>query len=95
MTKKNALAEGFGKFLLGLVEVCIAIALMTGTFVASAFLAVQGVFFIRDTYGFHGVATAWLISFMSLLFTCALFQEKRKQDRARRARSEAHAENEQ
>lgn len=50
MTKKNALAEGFGKFLLGLVEVCIAIALMTGTFVASAFLAVQGAFFIRDTY---------------------------------------------
>lgn len=81
MTKKNALAEGFGKFLLGLVEVCIAIALMTGTFVASAFLAVQGMFFIRDTYGFYGVATVWLISFMSLLFTCALFQEKHKQDR--------------
>lgn len=64
MTKKNTLAEGFGKFLLGLVEVCIAIALMAGTFVASAFLVVQGVFFIRDAYGFYGVATAWLISFM-------------------------------
>ncbi len=82
MTKKNTLAEGFGKFLLGLVEVCIAIALMAGTFVASAFLVVQGVFFIRDAYGFYGVATAWLISFMSLLFTCTLFQEKHKQDRA-------------
>lgn len=31
MTKKNALAEGFGEFLLGLVKVCVAIALMTGT----------------------------------------------------------------
>lgn len=37
MTKKNALAEGFGEFLLGLVKMCVAIALMTGTVVASAF----------------------------------------------------------
>lgn len=58
MTKKNALAEGFGEFLLGLVKVCVAIALMTGTVVASAFLAIQGVSVIRDKYGFYGVAIA-------------------------------------
>lgn len=93
MTNKNALAEGLGEFLLGLVKVCVAIALMTGTVVASAFLAIQGAFFIRDTYGFYGVATAWFISFMSLLFTCALFQEKHEQDKTQHARSEAPAEN--
>ena len=93
MTKKNVLAEGFGKFLLGLIEVCIAIALLTGTFVASAFLAIQGVSVIRDTYGFHGLAIAWVISFTILMLVCALFQEKREQDRARRARSEAPAKN--
>ena len=92
MTKKNALAEGLGEFLLGLVKVCVTIALMTGTVVASVFLATQGAFFIRDTYGFYGVAIAWTIMFLILMFTCALFQEKREQDRARRARSEAPAE---
>lgn len=95
MTKKNVLAEGFGKFLLGLIEVCIAIALLTGTVVASAFLAIQGAFFIRDTYGFHGLAIAWAISFTILVLVCGLFEEKRKQGRARRARSEAHTENDQ
>lgn len=92
MTKKNALAEGLGEFLLELVKVCVTIALMTGTVVASVFLAIQGAFFIRDTYGFYGVAIAWTIMFLILMFTCALFQEKREQDRARRARSEAPAE---
>lgn len=92
MTKKNALAEGLGEFLLGLVKVYVTIALMTGTVVASVFLAIQGAFFIRDTYGFYGVAIAWTIMFLILMFTCALFQEKREQDRARRARSESPAE---
>lgn len=93
MTKKNALTEGLLTFLLGLVKMCVAIALLIGTVVASAFLAIQGAFFIRDKYGFYGVATAWTIMFLILMFTCELFQEKREQDRARRARSEAPAEN--
>lgn len=90
MDEKNSIMEGFGEFLLGLVKVCIAIALMTGTVVASAFLAIQGAFFIRDTYGFHGLAIAWAISFTILLLVCGLFEEKRKQGRAQRARNEAH-----
>lgn len=93
MTKKNALTEGLLTFLLGLVKVCVAIALMTGTVVASAFLAIQGVSVIREKYGFHGVVIAWLIMFMILMFTCALFQEKREQDKTQHTRSEAPAEN--
>lgn len=92
MTKKNALMEGLLTFLLGLVKVCVAIALLTGTVVASAFLAIQGAFFIRDTYGFYGVAIAWIIMFMSLLFACALFQEKCEQNSVQRTRSEAATE---
>lgn len=90
MDEKNSIMEGFGEFLLGLVKACIAIALMTGTVVASAFLAIQGAFFIRDTYGFHGLVIAWAISFTILLLVCGSFEEKRKQGRARRARNEAH-----
>lgn len=90
MTEKNALTEGLLTFLLGLVKACVAIALMTGTVVASAFLAIQGAFFIRDTYGFHGLAIAWAILFTILLLACGSFEEKRKQGRARRARNEAH-----
>lgn len=90
MTRQNTSVERLFKFLLGLVEVCIAIALMTGTVVASVFLAVQGAFVIRDTYGFHGLAIAWAISFTILLLVCGSFEEKRKQGRARRARNEAH-----
>ena len=70
MDEKNSIMEGFGEFLLGLVKVCIAIALMTGTVVVSAFLAIQGAFFIRDTYGFHGLAIAWAILFTILLLVC-------------------------
>lgn len=81
MDEKNSIMEGFGEFLLGLVKVCVAIALLTGTFVASAFLAIQGVSAIRDKYGFYGVAITWTIMFLILMFTCALFQEKREQDR--------------
>lgn len=92
MTKENVFVKHLLEFLLGLVKVCIFMALMTGTVVASAFLAIQGAFFIRDTYGFYGVAIAWTIMFLILMFMCALFQEKREQDRARRARSEAPAE---
>lgn len=93
MTKENVFVKHLLEFLLGLVNVCIFMALMTGTVVASAFLAIQGTFVIRDKYGFYGVATAWFISFMSLLFTCALFQEKREQDKTQHARSEPPAEN--
>lgn len=93
MDEKNSIMEGFGEFLLGLVKMCVVFALLTGTVVASAFLAIQGVFVIRDKYGFYGVAITWLISFMTLLLVCGLFQEKRKQNRTRCARSEAPAEN--
>lgn len=92
MTKENVFVKHLLEFLLGLVKVCIFMALMTGTVVASAFLAIQGAFFIRDTYGFYGVAIAWTIMFLILMFACVPFQEKREQDRARRARSEAPAE---
>lgn len=92
MTKKNAVAEGFGEFLLGLVKVCVAIALLTGTVVVSAFLAIQGAFFIRDTYGFHGVAIAWLIMFLILMLACEVFQDKREQNKAQRIRNAVQAE---
>lgn len=95
MTKENVFVKHLLEFLLGLVKVCVFMALMTGTFVASAFLAIQGVSVIRDTYGFHGLAIAWAISFTILVLVCGLFEEKRKQGRARRARSEAHTENDQ
>lgn len=95
MTKENVFVKHLLEFLLGLVKVHIFMALMTGTVVASAFLAIQGAFFIRDTYGFRGLAIAWAISFTILVLVCELFEEKRKQGRARRARSEAHTENDQ
>lgn len=42
MTKENVFVKHLLEFLLGLVKVCIFMALMTGTVVASAFLAIQG-----------------------------------------------------
>ena len=92
MSQKNALVEGFGKFLLGLVEGCIAIALLTGTVVAPAFLAIQGAFFMRDTYGFHGVAIAWFIMFLILMFACDVLHDKREQNKAQRIRNAVQAE---
>jgi uncharacterized membrane protein len=93
MTKENVFVKHLLEFLLGLVKVCVFMALMTGTVVASAFLAIQGVSVIRDKYGFYGVAIAWLIMFLTLLSTCALFQEQREQNKTQHARSEASAEN--
>jgi hypothetical protein len=98
MTKENASVPPLLEFLLGLFEVCIAIALMTGTVVASAFLAIQGTFVIRDKYGFQGVAIELTILFWALILICGLYglnREMREQDRTRRARGEAHAENDQ
>lgn len=92
MTKKMRSRKGFGEFLLGLVKVCVAIALMTGTVVASAFLAIQGAFFIRDTYGFHGVAIAWFIMFLILMFACDVLHDKREQNKAQRIRNAVQAE---
>lgn len=37
MDEKNTIMKGFGEFLLGLVKVCVTIALMIGTVVVSAF----------------------------------------------------------
>lgn len=92
MTKKNVLMKGTLTFLLELVKVCVAIALLTGTVVASAFLAIQGAFFIRDTYGFHGVAIAWLIMFLILMFACDVLHDKREQNKAQRIRNAVQAE---
>jgi hypothetical protein len=92
MTKKNVLIKGALTFLLELVKVCVAIALLTGTVVASAFLAIQGAFFIRDTYGFHGVAIAWFIMFLILMFACDVLHDKREQNKAQRIRNAVQAE---
>lgn len=92
MTKKNALAEGFGEFLLGLVKVCVAIALMTGTVVVSAFFIVQGTFVVLNKYGFRGITIELGIMFMALAFACFAFEEKRNQNNAQRTRSKAATE---
>ena len=92
MTKKNVLMKGALTFLLELVKVCVAIALLTGTVVASAFLAIQGAFFIRDTYGFHGVAIACFIMFLILMFACDVLHDKREQNKAQRIRNAVQAE---
>lgn len=92
MTKENVFVKHLLEFLLGLVKVCIFMALMTGTVVASAFLAIQGAFFIRDTYGFHGVAIAWFIMFLILMFACDVLHDKREQNKAQRIRNAVQAE---
>lgn len=92
MDRKNAIMKGFGEFLLGLVKVCIAIALMTGTVVVSAFVMVQGTFVILDEYGFRGITIELGIMFGALAFMCFIFQEKRDQNNAQRTRSEAATE---
>lgn len=92
MTKENVFVKHLLEFLLGLVKVCIFMALMTGTVVASAFLAIQGVSVIRDKYGFHGVAIAWLIMFLILMFACDVLHDKREQNKAQRIRNAVQAE---
>lgn len=92
MNKKNAFAKNLGEFLLGLVKVCVAIALMTGTVVVSAFVMVQGTFVILDEYGFRGITIELCIAFVALAFACFAFQEKRDQNNAQRTKSEAATE---
>lgn len=92
MTKENVFVKHLLEFLLGLVKVCIFMALMTGTVVASAFLAIQGAFFIRDKYGFYGVAIAWFIMFLILMFACDVLHDKREQNKAQRIRNAVQAE---
>ena len=98
MTKENASVPPLLEFLLGLFEVCIAIALLAGTVVASTFLAIQGTFVIRDKYGPQGVAIELTILFWALILIGGLYglnREMCEQDRTRRARGEAHTENDQ
>lgn len=96
MTKKNALAEGLGEFLLGLVKVCVTIALMIGTVVVSAFFVVQGTFVVLNKYGFRGITIELGIMFVALACMCFVFEEKREEKRERnkvqRTRTEAAPE---
>ena len=96
MTKKNALAEGLGEFLLGLVKVCVTIALMIGTVVVSAFFVVQGTFVVLNKYGFRGITIEIGIMFVALACVCFVFEEKREEKRERnkvqRTRAEAAPE---
>lgn len=96
MTKKNALAEGLGEFLLGLVKMCVTIALMIGTVVVSAFFVVQGTFVVLNKYGFRGITIELVIMFVALACVCFVFEEKREEKRERnkvqRTRTEAAPE---
>lgn len=95
MTTKNTLAKHLGEFLLGLFEVCIAIALMTGTVVVSAFVTTQGTFVILDKYGFRGIVIELIIVVMALVFASEEFRDKREQNKAQRTRNEAQTESDQ
>lgn len=92
MTKKNALMEGLLTFLLELVKVCVAIALLTVIVVASAFLAIQGTFVVLDKYGFRGIATELIIVFIVLMFACDVLHDKLEQNKAQRIRNAVQAE---
>lgn len=92
MTEKNVLTEGLLTFLLELVKVCVAIALLTGTVVASAFLAIQGTFVVLDKYGFHGIAIELIIVFIVLMLACDVLHDKREQNKAQRIRNAVQAE---
>lgn len=92
MTKKNTFAKRLGEFLLGLVKVCVFMAAMTGTVVASAFFFVQGTFVVLNKYGFRGITIELGIMFVALAFACFVFQEKRDQNNAQRTRSKAATE---
>lgn len=95
MTKKNAFAKHLGEFLLGLVKVCVFMALMTGTVVVSAFVTMQGTFVILDKYGFRGIVTELIIVVMALVLASETFQDKREQNKAQRTRNEAQTESDQ
>lgn len=95
MDEKNAIMEGFGEFLLGLVKVCAAIALLTVIVVASAFLAIQGTFVVLDKYEFRGIATELIIVFIVLMLACDMLHDKLKQNKVQRIRNAVQAENDQ
>lgn len=92
MTKKNTFAKRLGEFLLGLVKVCVFMAAMAGTVVASAFFFVQGTFVVLNKYGFRGITIELCIMIMALMFACFVFEEKRDQNNAQRTRSKAATE---
>lgn len=92
MTKKNTFAKHLGEFLLGLVKVCVFMAAMAGTVVASAFFFVQGTFVVLNKYGFRGITIELGIMIMALMFACFVFEEKRDQNNAQRTRSKAATE---
>lgn len=92
MTKKNTFAKRLGEFLLGLVKVCVFMAAMAGTVVASAFFFVQGTFVVLNKYGFRGITIELGIMIMALMFACFVFEEKRDQNNAQRTRSKAATE---
>ena len=83
MDEKNAIMEGFGEFLLGLVKACVFMALMTGTVVVSAFVMVQGTFVVLNKYGFRGITIELGIMFVALVCVCFVFEEKREEKRER------------
>lgn len=96
MDEKNTIMKGFGEFLLGLVKVCVTIALMIGTVVVSAFFVVQGTFVVLNKYGFRGITIELVIMFVALACACFVFEEKREEKRKRnkvqRTRTEAAPE---
>lgn len=96
MDEKNTIMKGFGEFLLGLVKMCVTIALMIGTVVVSAFFVVQGTFVVLNKYGFRGITIELVIMFVALACACFVFEEKREEKRKRnkvqRTRTEAAPE---
>lgn len=96
MDEKNTIMKGFGEFLLGLVKMCVIIALMIGTVVVSAFFVVQGTFVVLNKYGFRGITIELVIMFVALGCACFVFEEKREEKRKRnkvqRTRTEAAPE---
>lgn len=96
MDEKNTIMKGFGEFLLGLVKMCVTIALMIGTVVVSAFFVVQGTFVVLNKYGFRGITIELVIMFVALACVCFAFEEKREEKRERnkvqRTRTEAAPE---
>ena len=92
MTKKNAFAKHLGEFLLGLVKVCVFMALMTGTVVVSTFVTMQGTFVILDKYGFRGIVIELIIVVIALVLASETFQDKREQNKAQRIRNAVQAE---
>lgn len=93
MDEKNSIMEGLLTFLLGLVKVCVAIALLTVIVVASAFLSIRGTFVVLDKYEFRGIATELIIVFIVLMLVCDMLHDKLEQNKAQRIRNAVQAEN--